>query len=361
MLITHRALHGDELARGLADVLASPPADPFAAEVVAVPAKGVERWIAQRLSHVLGTSAGDGVCANVSFPWPSTLVDEALAASSAEHAEAVSVGRPARSVWPLLERHRRVDPVGAVVPVARAAPRHRRAKTRDVGSQSHGGWPQCSTSTDCRDRRCCVPGRPVATSEATAPRSTTTSPGRPSCGADCAATLGTPSPAELLEDACQQLRDQPQLSNLPDRISVFGASRLSPARLQVLAALAEHRDVHLWLHHSSPALWDTVAQGDARPAPQGRHHPQPADQPAAHQPLPRRPRAAAADRPLRPGQPDRPARRQPSSPTPCSAGSSRTSPTTESTRARHSWPTTTAASRCTPATAAPGRSRCSAR
>jgi exodeoxyribonuclease V gamma subunit len=40
---------------------------------------------------------------------------------------------------------------------------------------------------------------------------------------------------------------------------VFGASRLSPARLQVLAALAEHRDVHLWLHHSSPALWDTVA------------------------------------------------------------------------------------------------------
>src|SRR6185436_10616386 len=43
------------------------------------------------------------------------------------------------------------------------------------------------------------------------------------------------------------------------RLSVFGASRLSPARLQVLAALAEHRDVHLWLHHSSPALWDTVA------------------------------------------------------------------------------------------------------
>ncbi|MGH8939264.1 MAG: exodeoxyribonuclease V subunit gamma, partial [Actinomycetes bacterium] len=52
MLITHRASHGDALARGLADVLAVPSDDPFAAEIVAVPAKGVERWLAQRLSHI---------------------------------------------------------------------------------------------------------------------------------------------------------------------------------------------------------------------------------------------------------------------------------------------------------------------
>src|SRR6478672_12697336 len=101
VFFTHRALHGAALARGLADVLAVPPADPFATEVVAVPAKGVERWIAQRLSHVLGTSVGDGVCANVSFPWPSTLVDEALQAASAEHGSAVSLWAPARAVWPL--------------------------------------------------------------------------------------------------------------------------------------------------------------------------------------------------------------------------------------------------------------------
>ena len=68
MLITHRSTSGSALARGLADVLVVPPGDPFAAEVVAVPAKGVERWLAQRLSHVLGTSAGDGVCAPVEGP-----------------------------------------------------------------------------------------------------------------------------------------------------------------------------------------------------------------------------------------------------------------------------------------------------
>ena len=127
MLITHRALHGAELARGLADVLAAPPADPFAAEVVAVPAKGVERWLAQRLSHVLGTSAGDGVCANVAFPWPSTLVDEALAAASAEHAGAVERWAPARSVWPLLDV---ID--ASVPPPSRGAGRSRSTSGTDA-------------------------------------------------------------------------------------------------------------------------------------------------------------------------------------------------------------------------------------
>ena len=55
MFVVHRAAHGTALAAGLAEVLRRPPADPFADEVVAVPAKGVERWLAQRLSHVLGS------------------------------------------------------------------------------------------------------------------------------------------------------------------------------------------------------------------------------------------------------------------------------------------------------------------
>ena len=70
-----------------------------------------------------------------------------------------------------------------------------------------------------------------------------------------------PSPAELLDAACDQLRSGAVELDLPERVSVFGTSRLSRARLQVLAALAERRDVHLWLHHASPALWDAVAAG----------------------------------------------------------------------------------------------------
>ena len=65
----HRARRTDLLADGLAGVLAVPLADPFAQEVVVVPAKGVERWLTQRLAHRLGARPGgdDGVCAGVKW------------------------------------------------------------------------------------------------------------------------------------------------------------------------------------------------------------------------------------------------------------------------------------------------------
>lgn len=53
----HRATRSDLLAEGLAEVLAQPPADPFAQELVIVGAQGVERWLTQRLSHRLGAAA----------------------------------------------------------------------------------------------------------------------------------------------------------------------------------------------------------------------------------------------------------------------------------------------------------------
>jgi exodeoxyribonuclease V gamma subunit len=103
VFIVHRAAGGTALAQALAELLATPLDDPFASEVVAVPAQGVERWLSQRLSHVLGAEGGDGVCANVDFPSPARVLDEALQSVSAEHAEIVERWAAARSVWPLLD------------------------------------------------------------------------------------------------------------------------------------------------------------------------------------------------------------------------------------------------------------------
>ena len=73
----HRAERTDLLADGLGALLANPLPDPFAEELVLVPARGVERWLSQRLSHVLGAgSKGDGVCAGVSFRSPASLIAE---------------------------------------------------------------------------------------------------------------------------------------------------------------------------------------------------------------------------------------------------------------------------------------------
>ena len=75
----HRAERTDLLADGLGALLSAPLPDPFAEELIIVPAKGVERWLSQRLSHILGRGAGqDGICAGIAFRNPRSLIAELL-------------------------------------------------------------------------------------------------------------------------------------------------------------------------------------------------------------------------------------------------------------------------------------------
>src|ERR1700722_16587580 len=104
MLEIHRAERADVLADALAELLAATPPDPFAAEVVAVPTRGIERWLTQTLSARLGARPGerDGVCANVKFPAPGRLIADTLALASGVAPER-DPWQPARLVWPLMQ------------------------------------------------------------------------------------------------------------------------------------------------------------------------------------------------------------------------------------------------------------------
>ena len=94
----HRAERTDLLADGLGALLANPLPDPFAEELVLVPARGVERWLSQRLSHVLGAGrGGDGVCAGVSFRSPASLIAEITGTVDDDP------WAPDAMTWPLLE------------------------------------------------------------------------------------------------------------------------------------------------------------------------------------------------------------------------------------------------------------------
>jgi exodeoxyribonuclease V gamma subunit len=238
----HRAERADVLADALGEALARPLADPFAAEVVAVPAKGVERWLAQRLSHRLGASGGDGICAGVAFCSPAALAADAIGGQAD-----ADPWHPERAVWPLLE-------------------------ILDTAADE----PWCAVLQAHRDRRHALARRlaelfgTYATHRPELLRSWREGGSgdidddlvwQPELWRRLRAKIGAPDPTERVDAACAALRADPAVAALPERVSLFGPTRLAAQELTVLAALGEHRAVHLWLPHPSPGLWAKVAPG----------------------------------------------------------------------------------------------------
>lgn len=103
----HRAERTDLLADGLGALLSDPLSDPFAEDLVIVPAKGVERWLSQRLSHLLGAaSGGDGVCAGVAFRNPRSLIADITGTDGSGRIVGTADSdpwSPDAMVWPLME------------------------------------------------------------------------------------------------------------------------------------------------------------------------------------------------------------------------------------------------------------------
>jgi exodeoxyribonuclease V gamma subunit len=254
VLHVHRAERADALVEALRALLLDPLDDPFAPEVVAVPTRGMERWLTQRMSARLGASPGrqDGVCANVEFPSPWRMAGDAVAAASGIEPDA-DAWLPERAVWPLLEvvdgclgerwlrvlaahlgRHaqatddtraaRRFSTVRHLAELFDRYALHRPEMVR--------GWAR----GDDPDRWQAELWRRLSE------------------------RIAQPDPAERLAGACARLREEPDLVDLPRRVSLFGLTRLPAGHLDVLRALAGRRDVHLFLLHPSPALWERVAE-----------------------------------------------------------------------------------------------------
>jgi exodeoxyribonuclease V gamma subunit len=261
VLHVHRSQRADRLAEALAELLTEPPDDPFTPDIVAVPAKGVERWLAQRLSHVLGARTGNaaeaGVCAHVLFPPPGALIGEALSAVTGLPAED-DPWRSDRLPWPLIEvldacagerwcevLERHLDhSAGRRLPMAQhlaalfvgyAAARPAMITAWAAGDDSDGTGH--AVPEDLR--------------------------WQPELWRRLRERLGVPSPPERLDSACALLRERPEQVDLPARVSVFGPTRLTVEQLTVLRALAGAREVHLWFPHASPALWERLR--DAMP------------------------------------------------------------------------------------------------
>lgn len=262
LLHLHVGERADALVAGLPEVLVDPGADPFAPAVLAVPTRGVERWLTQTLSHSLGATAGGeaGVSANIDFPFPGTLVDGVVSAATGFDPRADPWGA-ARLIWPLLEvvdanasepwLALLADHIGA----APGSPESRRS--RRAGVVSHLGHLFARYAVNRPDMvRAWAAGEDV---DGGGVPLGTEAAWQPQLWRRLRERIGTPSPPERLADACELLRADPSISDLPARISVFGITRLPAAQLEVLDALAAHRDVHLFVLHPSQTLWEQLA------------------------------------------------------------------------------------------------------
>ncbi|MBX9245520.1 exodeoxyribonuclease V subunit gamma [Actinotalea ferrariae] len=260
MLHLHRSERADALIAPLAQVLAEPGGDPFAVDVVAVPTRGVERWVAQRLSHHLGTGddGESGICANVAFPSPARLVGEALATVLGIEADDDPWQRD-RLTWTLLDvlddvaDERRFGALGRHLGVGE--PDGPRRGRRLQSAQHLAGLFSSYAAQRPAMVRAWAAGRDDDGSGSPVPDDLAW---QPELWRRLRARVGSPSPAERLDDAVRLLTAEPGAVDLPSRLSVFGPTRLPEDQRQVLHALARHRDVHLWLPHPSPALWAEV-------------------------------------------------------------------------------------------------------
>ena len=254
VLHVHRSERSDALVAPLADVLAAPPDDPFTPDVVAVPTRGIERWLAQRLSHRLGVPGGSGagICANVDFASPSRLVASAVTAVTGVEPDD-DPWRRARLVWPVLETIDASLDEGWAAPLARyvgadddGVRRSRRVALAQRAAELFAAYAQQR------------PGLLAAWLEGRDGGVPDDLAWQPRLWRRVRERVDAPGPADVLAEAVSALRTDPGGVDLPARLSVFGPTRLPEDQRQVLAALALHRDVHLWLPHPSPALWRSV-------------------------------------------------------------------------------------------------------
>ena len=254
-LHVHRAERADTLAEALGDLLTVPPADPFAVDVISVPTRGVERWLTQRLSHRLGARDRhmDGICAAVRFPGPGALIAE-LAGNRADDPWA-----PDAAVWPLLS----VIDDAAGEPWCRLlaghlgyhpADPHRQGRRYAVARRVTGLFAGYADH------------RPDMLADWTAGRDTDgwgdpVPPDlawQPELWRRLRERIDAPDPVQALAAVVTRLTADPGSVDLPDRLSLFGPTAMPAVQVRLVSALAEHREVHLWLPHPSPGLWNSV-------------------------------------------------------------------------------------------------------
>ena len=245
------------LAAVLAEVLAEPPADPMTPEWVAVPTVGMHRWLGLELARSLGASGpgvGDGVAANITFTFPGALRQAVLSAgecagdSAGDTAARTDPWRVEHLVWAVLDvlhAGRADDRLGPLTSLAPGATWFGRARRlADLFDRYAVRRPDLVMHWNA-GRDVDATGRPLVEHDRWQPHLWRLTRAR----------IGEPSPPERLPELLDALRAGTLTVDLPRRLAVFGVTTLpgGPPFVDLVEAVARHRDLHLFLLDPSPA------------------------------------------------------------------------------------------------------------
>ncbi|MEY4173905.1 MAG: exodeoxyribonuclease subunit gamma, partial [Actinomycetota bacterium] len=254
MLQLHHADELDPLLDALAAVLGPSPADPFTPDLVVVPTAGLADAAKVGLGRRLGASdepgATDGVVANVEFVFPGRFVARALCIGGVGPAAdfVVDPWSIEHLTWHVLEE---LEFGGLVVP----------------GANTSNRWALARRVADLFDRYATQRPRLIQHwAQGQLTDGTYGSNGElVALSADqhwqaqlwqaVRRRIGQPSIPEQLPGLLQAIRQGDVQPDLPQRVSLFGLGSLAPSLLAVLRAVAEVRDMHVFLRHPSRVVW----------------------------------------------------------------------------------------------------------
>ncbi len=238
-MFVHRSNRAEALVEVLADVVARPLANPWASECIAVQGRGMERWLSMQLARRLG------VWANPSFPFPRHLVRRALRAVLDIDEDAGAGFEPDVLLWSvadLLAAHRERPEFAPINNYLAGDQRGlRRVQLAERIARTFDQY---------------VVYRPRLVLDWESGRETHW---QAVLWRALVARHGSNHVAALARSFLQALgRSDVALGDFPARVSLFGISTLPPLYLEMLAALAAHVELHLFLLSPSAEYWAEI-------------------------------------------------------------------------------------------------------
>ena len=238
MIHLYRSNRLEKLCSALSEVIRQPAGSPIVPETIVVQSRGMEDWLAMELSRRAGISA------NVNYPFPHTLIEQAYGAIEGVDSEDRWLGQ-GQLLWRLLETINREI----------AKPEFKTVREY-LETDEHGtrSYQLAKNIAGLFDNYSHFRPRMVLDWD--------NNPGsgwQASLWHSIISASGSTHPAIIADRIESALKSgKLNLEELPQRVSLFGIPSLSPLYLDIFGMLSNHIDVHLFLLSPCREYWADI-------------------------------------------------------------------------------------------------------